>query len=287
MRAIFKRELTSYFNNMTGYIFTAFTVFIIGIYVMYYCLKNGYPYFEYVVSNIEFFYLMTIPVLTMKVVAEDKKQRTDQLLYSLPLSMTQIVIGKFLAMAVVVLLPVIELMLLPPILNIYGDVALGTAYSSIFAYYMLGLALTAIGLFVSSLTDNQLAAAAITFVIVLISYLMTGLSSYIPGDSFSSYISFAVIILIAGFIIWLMTKNIAASFTIFGIAEGILFILYLTKKTLFEGLIHKVISNISLFDKSENFFYGIFDLTGVVYFISVIVLFIFLTIQSMEKRRWS
>lgn len=287
MKAIFKRELTSYFNNMTGYIFTAFTVFIIGIYVMYYCLKNGYPYFEYVVSNIEFFYLMTIPVLTMKVVAEDRKQRTDQLLYSLPLSMTQIVIGKFLAMAVVLLLPVIELIILPPVLNIYGDVALGTAYSSIFAYYMLGLALTAIGLFISSLTDNQLAAAAITFVIVLISYLMTGLSSYIPGDSFSSYISFAVIILLAGVIIWFMTKNITASLVIFGIAEGMLLVLYLTKRTVFEGLIHKVISNISLFDKSENFFYGIFDLTGVVYFISVIVLFIFLTIQSMEKRRWS
>lgn len=287
MRAIFKRELTSYFNNMTGYIFTAFTIFIIGIYVMYYCLKNGYPYFEYVVSNIEFFYLMTIPVLTMKVVAEDKKQRTDQLLYSLPLSMAQIVIGKFLAMAVVLLLPVIELVIIPPILNIYGDIALGTAYSSIFAYYMLGLALTAIGLFISSLTDNQLAAAAITFVIVLISYLMTGLSSYIPGDSFSSYISFAVIILLAGVIIWFMTKNMAVSLAISGVAEGALLIVYIAEKTAFEGLIHKVIGNISLFDKSENFFYGIFDLTGVVYFISVTVFFIFLTIQSMEKRRWS
>lgn len=287
MKAIFKRELASYFNNMTGYIFTAFTIFIIGIYVMYYCLKSGYSYFEYVVSNIEFFYLMTIPVLTMKVVAEDKKQRTDQLLYSLPLSMSQIVIGKFLSMAIVLLLPVIELIFLPPILNIYGNVPFGTAYSSIFVYYMLGLALIAIGLFISSLTDNQLAAAAITFIIVLISYLMSGLSSYIPGDSLSSYISFAVIILLAGIIIWLMIKNITVSFLISAAAEGMLLIVYITKKTVFEGLIHKVISNISLFDKSENFFQGIFDLTSVVYFISVILLFIFLTIQSMEKRRWS
>ena len=287
MKAIFKRELASYFNNMTGYIFTAFTVFITGIYVMYYCLKNGYPYFEYVVSNIEFFYLMTIPVLTMKIVAEDKKQRTDQLLYSLPLSMSQIVIGKFLAMAVVLLLPVIELLILPPILNIYGDVALGTAYSSIFSYYMLGLALAAIGLFVSSLTDNQLAAAAITFVIVLISYLISGLSSYIPGDSFSSYISFAVIILLACVIIWLMTKNKGFSLLIAVIVEAVLLIFYLVKKASFEGLIHKVINNISLFDKAENFLYGIFDLTGVVYFVSVIAFFVFLTIQSMEKRRWS
>lgn len=287
MKAIFKRELTSYFNNMTGYIFTAFTVFIIGIYVMYYCLKNGYPYFEYVVSNVEFFYLMTIPVLTMKVVAEDKKQRTDQLLYSLPLSMRQIVLGKFFAMTVVLFLPVIELLILPPILNIYGNIALGTAYSSIFAYYMLGLALTAIGLFISSLTDNQLAAASITFVIVLASYLMTGLSSYIPGDSFSSYISFAVIILLACIVIWFMTKSKAASLIIFGVAEACLLLFYAIKKTAFEGLIHKVISGISLFDKADNFFNGIFDLTGMVYFLSVIVLFIFLTIQSMEKRRWS
>lgn len=287
MKAIFKRELNSLFNNMTGYIFTAFSLFIIGIYVMYYCLKNGYPYFEYVVSNIEFFYLMTIPVLTMKVIAEEKKQHTDRLLYSLPLSMTQIVTGKFLAMAAVLLLPVIELLLLPPVLNIYGDIALGTAYSSILAYYMLGLTLTSIGLFISSLTDNQLAAAAITFVIVLICYLMTGLSSYIPGDSFSSYIAFAVIIILAGIVIWLMTKSIPVSLSIAGITEAVLLTLYLIKNTAFEGLIHKVISSISPFDKTENFFYGIFDLTGVIYFISVTVLFVFLTIQSMEKRRWS
>jgi ABC-2 type transport system permease protein len=223
----------------------------------------------------------------MKVVSEDKKQRTDQLLYSLPLSMNQIVIGKFLAMAVVLFLPVIVLLIMPPILNIYGDIALGTAYSSIFAYYMLGLSLTAIGLFISSLTDNQLAAAAITFAIILVSYLMTGLSSYIPSDSFSSYISFAIIILLLCIVIWLMTKSKIASAVIAIAAELVLLLVFLIKKTSFEGLIHKVISGISLFDKTENFFYGIFDLTGVVYFISVIVLFVFLTIQSMEKRRWS
>lgn len=287
MKAIFKRELHSYFKNMTGYIFTAFTIFIVGIYVMFYCLKNGYSSFEYVVSNVEFFYIMTIPVLTMKVVAEDKKQRTDQLLYSLPLSMTQIVLGKFFAMAVVLFLPVIELTFLPLILTKYGDVALGTAYISIFAYYMLGLALAAVGLFISSLTDNQLAAAAITFVIVLLSNLMSGLSSYIPSDSFSSYISFAVIILLICIIIWLMTKSKTASLIIFGGAEGLLLLLYTMKKTAFEGLIHKVINSISLYDKTENFFYGIFDLTGVVYLVSVIVLFVFLTIMSMEKRRWN
>ena len=201
--------------------------------------------------------------------------------------MTQIVTGKFLAMAAVLLLPVIELLLLPPVLNIYGDIALGTAYSSILAYYMLGLTLTSIGLFISSLTDNQLAAAAITFVIVLICYLMTGLSSYIPGDSFSSYIAFAVIIILAGIVIWLMTKNIPVSLSIAGITEAVLLALYLVKNTAFEGLIHKAISSISPFDKTENFFYGIFDLTGVIYFASVTILFVFLTIQSMEKRRWS
>jgi ABC-2 type transport system permease protein len=84
-----------------------------------------------------------------------------------------------------------------------------------------------------------------------------------------------------------MTKSKIASAVIAIAAELVLLLVFLIKKTSFEGLIHKVISGISLFDKTENFFYGIFDLTGVVYFISVIVLFVFLTIQSMEKRRWS
>ena len=287
MTAVLKRELASYFNSMTGYVFAAFTIFITGIYIMIYCFKNGYPYFEYVVKSIEFFYLITIPVLTMRAVAEEKRQKTDQLLYALPLSMTQIVIGKYLAMAIVLLVPVAELFIMPVILSNYGNVVMATSYSSIFAYYLLGLALAAIGLFISSLTENQLVAAVITFVAALVCYLMTGLATYIPTDAVSSYISFAVIILLIGIAVWFLTKNKYAAGGILIVAEAALFILYLFSKTSFEGLLHKVLNKISLFAITDNFIYGIFDLTAVVYFITVIFLFIFLAIQSMEKRRWS
>ncbi len=287
MTAVLKRELASYFNSMTGYVFAAFTIFITGIYIMIYCFKNGYPYFEYVVKSIEFFYLITIPVLTMRAVAEEKRQKTDQLLYALPLSMTQIVIGKYLAMAIVLLVPVAELLIMPVILSNYGNVVMATSYSSIFAYYLLGLALAAIGLFISSLTENQLVAAVITFVAALVCYLMTGLATYIPTDAVGSYISFAVIILLIGIAVWFLTKNKYAAGGILIVAEAALFILYLFSKTSFEGLLHKVLNKISLFAITDNFIYGIFDLTAVVYFITVIFLFIFLAIQSMEKRRWS
>ena len=100
MTAVFKRELKSYFDGMTGYFFAAFLIFLAGMYTMIYCFKNLYPYYEYVIYELCFFYLIAIPILTMKSIAEDKKQKTDQLLYSLPLSMVQIVMGKFLAMAV-------------------------------------------------------------------------------------------------------------------------------------------------------------------------------------------
>ncbi|MGN0163466.1 MAG: ABC transporter permease, partial [Candidatus Ornithomonoglobus sp.] len=105
MRAIFKRELHAMFTSITGYIFCAFILLFAGIYMTVINLKQGYANFEYVLGNMGFIFLIAIPILTMRSVAEERRQKTDALLYSLPVSMTRVVAGKFLAMLAVLFIP--------------------------------------------------------------------------------------------------------------------------------------------------------------------------------------
>ena len=287
MTAVFKRELKSYFDGMNGYFFAAFLIFLAGMYTMIYCFKNLYPYYEYVIYELCFFYLIAIPILTMKSIAEDKKQKTDQLLYSLPLSMAQIVMGKFLAMAVMLLLPVGVMAVIPIILKQYGTVNFATSYGSLFAFYLLGCALIAVGLFLSSLTENQIVAAVMCFFAVLICYLSVGLSNYVPTDAASSFVAFLAVMLLFAVLVYFITKSKITAFSVGIIGEVAITILFFVKKSLFESAFQKVLLQCSLFQRLMNFINGMFDLTTIVYYLSIIFLFLFFTVQVMEKRRWN
>ena len=117
MIAVFRRELNGYFKSMMGYLFSAFVLIFAGIYTMVYNLSGYTAHFERVLSSISFLYLIAVPILTMRSVAEEKKQKTDQLLYSLPISLSSVVVGKYLAMLVVLLVPTAIMGLYPLILS--------------------------------------------------------------------------------------------------------------------------------------------------------------------------
>jgi ABC-2 type transport system permease protein len=287
MTAIFKRELKAYFNSMTGYIFVAFLIFMTGIYTMAINFQSGYPNFEYVVSSMSFFYLLAVPVLTMKTISEERKEKTDQLLYALPLSMTQVVMGKFLAMATTLLIPSIWMCGIPLVLTKYGTVSLKVAYANILGFYLLGCALIAIGMFISSLSENQIVSAVATFFVFLVCYLISSLANYIPSTSNASFISFVIILIFCGLLLYIMTKSIVVSCG--AVIVGVLALMgvYVKNSSVFEGLIQKVLDQFSLFERLDNFSNSIFDVTSLVYYIAVIALFIFLTVQAMDKRRWS
>ena len=287
MKAIYKRELRAYFHTMTGYAFISFLMVMAGIYTMYVHFSQGYSQFEYVISSLCFFYLLAVPILTMKAIAEDKKQKTDQLLYSLPFHMTQVVMGKFLAMVTVLAIPVAELCLIPLILTRLGTISVKIALSAVLGYFLLGCALIAVGLFLSSLTENQIVAAVLCFFTLLLCYLMNSLCSLLSASAITSYTSYLVIILIFAIILYVMTKNPVFSGSLLVLLETGLSIWYWTKPTAFEGSIQHMLSQVSVFDRLGNFLNGIFDWTTVVYYVSIMFLFIFLTVQSMEKRRWS
>lgn len=235
MVAIFKREFSSYMRNVTGPLFVAVILLFGGIFLFFDNLIDGYPNFEYTLNDLKIVLILAIPVLAMRSLAEDKRSRVDQLLYSLPMSLSQVVIGKYLAMLAVLGLPCLVMAVYPLILGVFGTVNYFTAYCALFAFFMMSAALLALCMFLSSLTESQIIAAVIGVAGVLLLFLIDGIASLLPAGS----------------------------------------------------LLGKVISAMSLFGRFTQFNYGIFDLGAILYNLSFIVFFLYLTYQVLEKKRWS
>ncbi len=235
MTAIYKRELSSYFNSMIGYVFVAVLIFFTGIYFMAYNLYNGLPQFSYTLYSLMSILLITIPILTMKSMAEERHSRTDQLLLTSPVTLTGVVLGKYFAMVTVFLIPVALMAFCPLIIAMNGEARLLSDYAALFAFFLMGCVFLAIGMFLSSLTESQIiSAVSTTFAVLLILYLWDDLTGFLPsalGDLLSAF-----------------------SFT-----------------QTFYNFVQ----------------YSMFDLGGVVLYLSLAGLFVFLTIQGLQKRRWS
>jgi len=287
MLAIYKKELRSYFTSMIGYVFIAFFLVIIGIGILITNLKGTYANFEYTLSTISFIFVLLTPILTMKLMAEENKQKTDQLLLTSPLSAGAIVVGKFLAVFTVFLSAMAITCLYPLILSKYGEVPLLSAYSGIFGFIVLGAAYLAIGLYISSLTESQVVAAVISFILFLFTFLMRSLADAIPADNKTAFMIFIVIILFVCLILYRMMNNMTIA-----VSGGLLLVLglfltYMFKPTLLDGSVSKIADWLSVVARYDQFNYGIFDVTGIIYYISITFLFAFLTTQVIRKKRWS
>ena len=225
MKAVYIREVRSYFTGLTGAVFAAFLLLFAGIFTMIYNLNAGYANFEYAMGNMPFVFLVIVPILTMRTFAAEKRAHTDNLLYSLPVSMTKVVMGKYFALLTVFVLPVLVICLYPLVLSFFGEVYLPAAYGSIVAFLFLVAALLAAGMFISSLTESQAVAAGVCFAVLLVNFFLADLA-----------------------------ENLAA---------------------------------FSLFERYYDFMDGVFDLGTIVFYAPVAGVFCFLTVQSMEKRRWA
>lgn len=287
MRAVLRHELSFCFTNLWGYVFGAFLLLFAGIYTMVYNLQAAYADFGYVMGSMSFVFLVIVPILTMRILAEERRQKTDQLLYSLPLSMTQVVVGKYLALLVVLLIPLAIISIYPIVLTAYGNMNLTGAFSGIVGFFFLGAALIAIGMYVSSITESQAVAAGLCFVVMLVNYFVADLAAYVSSSAYGSLAAFVILTLVFGGVLYLMTKNGFAALISTAVLEAALMIVYIFKSSVFEGLFPSIMEELSLFEQFYGLLNGIFDLGSIVYFLSVIGVFLFLSVQSMEKRRWS
>lgn len=287
MRAVYLKELRLNFTGFTGYLYGAFILLFVGIYTMAINLSGGYAQFEYVLESMAFIYLIACPVLTMRAFAEEKRSKTDQLLYSLPIRLSDVVVGKYLAMLTVSLLPVAVVSAYPLLLSGYGHVDMRSAYASILMFFLLGACLTSIGMFISSVTENQVTSAVVTLVIMLITYFMTSLASYVSTASSSSLIALSALALVLAAIVYLFTKNLSVAFLTTAALVGALLIAYAIDASAFSGLFPALMKKLSLFERFYGTIGGMFDLTAIVYYLSIIGVFLFFTTETLEKRRWS
>ena len=288
MLAIYKRELKSYFQSMVGCVFIAFLLAFRGIYFMAYNLTAGYPYFSYTLSGSLIVFIVGIPLITMRSFSEERKNKTDQLLLTAPVSLGKVVMGKYLAMVTVIAIPNVIFCFYPLIIQSQGTAYLKVDYISILVFFLLGCVYAAIGMFLSSLTESQIIAFISTFGILLVLYLWDGIMSMLPSSAVSGLVGVLILLTVAVFYIWQMTSNAVLAGAVEAVGAVIAVVLYFVRSSLYEGLLTDVLGRLALADVftdiSNN---NIVDVTGVVLYLSVIAVFVFLTVQAIQKRRWS
>lgn len=286
MKAIFKREFYSYFRGGVGFAVIALYVFTVSVFAS---SNNfwGYSNFAYTLYNSTFVYMILIPVLTMRVFSEEKKQKTDKLLYSLPVSSAGIVTAKYLAILSVIGIGAAICGLIPLALCLYGNVDLLQAYAGLFAFFLLGAALAAIGTFISSLTDNQIVAAVATFFVMFISYFLTSVTDLIPAGPSASLAIYVILALILAGTFYLLTKKALISLGVWFAALIPALAVYLISPDSLTGSVRYAAGTVGLFDRFNPFALGILDISALIYYLSVSFAFVFFAGAAFEKRRWN
>ena len=196
--------------------------------------------------------------------------------------------GKYLAMVTVIAIPNVIFCIFPLIIKSQGTAYLTVDYISIAVFFLLGCVYAAIGMFLSSLTESQIIAFISTFGVLLILYLWDGILSMLPGSAISGLVGVLIIVTIIAFYIWHMTGNAVISGAIEVIGAAASIIVFVVKQELYENLLTNLLGRLALAnvftDITEN---SIVDVTGIALYLSIIAVFVFLTIQSIQKRRWS
>lgn len=286
MNAIYSKELRTYFTSLTGYLFIGLFLAIVGLYHFVYTYNYGATQYAYTLDGVTIFFIFLIPLLTMRILAEEKKQKTDQLLYTSPVSIAKVVLGKYLAMLTLLVIVMAIICIQPLVVTLFGTVNLAADYLAIFGFFLIGAAYLALGMFISQISESQVFSAIITFFVILVSCLIDAIVSLFDSDAKTAWIVFMVCFALLTVLVWTSMRNILVSAIFFAVTEISISVVYFMDSLVLEGSLEKVFSWFSILSRFDKFRGGIFSLADTVYYLSVIGLFIFLTIQNAKKRRW-
>ena len=288
MLAIFRRELKAYFTSPIGFTFVGFFILIAGVFFAISNLLSGNPNFTGVLSNLTFIFLFLVPILTMRLLSEETRQKTDQLLITSPVGITGIVMGKYLAAMAVSVVTLVLTVIYPVIMSFYA--LLGLAWWEILGGYvgflLLGSSFIAVGMFFSSLTDSQIVAAVYTFAALLLIWILDFIAQSVPQDPVSGLVFLALLAAALVLLVYLSTRNTAATVATLVVAAAAVVLLFVFSRGSFDGLIARILTWFSLVKRYGDFSLGILSLSPIVYYISFSGAFVFLTIRVIEKRRW-
>jgi ABC-2 type transport system permease protein len=233
-----------------------------------------------------FIFLFCVPVLTMRLLSEEQRQKTDQLLITSPLSLTGMVLGKYLAAVAVFLITLVVTFIYPILIGTVGDLHLPSVVGGYIGFFLLGSAFIAVGLFVSSLTENQVIAFFVAFGVLLFVWILDAMMQAMPADPLSGAAFAGIIVLLLAVFLYFTTRNWVVPIAEVLVGGGLVAGFYLTDATIFDGFVVKVFQWFSLLQRYNDFNLGILGLSPIVYYLSFSAVFIFLTIRVIEKRRW-
>ena len=287
MAAIFKREFKSYFSGMMGWVLTGVMLLFGGIYFTAANLQGGYTDFTITLYSFVIVLLVFIPLLTMRSFAEEKRARTDQLLLTSPVSVPGIVLGKYLSLVAMFAVPVAVLALYPLLMRALGGADLAASYSGFLAYLLMAAAGIAVCMYLSALTENQIIAYLATFGALLICYLMNGIKSLFTSGNTLAFIVFCVVLAVVALLVGLACKNVTVGSAVFCGGAVVLVLLFKLRPAWLLTGFNSVLGALALFQPFTDFVGGMFSVTGIVYYLSVAGLFLFLTGQALERRRWN
>ena len=287
MTAIFKREFRSYFTGMVGYAVAAVSLFFLGLYFTNRNLLYQSSDFAGVLYTTTLILLFLLPAVSMRSFAEERRARTDQLLLTSPVSIPAIVAGKFLAQLAVFCVPLTAAAVMPLILTAFGKVSLISAYAALLGYILLGGACLAVGTFISCLTENQIVAYLASFVVLLIAYLMNGIKTMFTSGNILAFVVFVLVLLAASAAVGVVCKNILAGGAVLVVGAAALFALFILRPAWLLSAFDAVLTALALFAPYAEIIGGSFSLPVILYYLSVIGVFLFFTGQTLERRRWN
>lgn len=287
MTAIFKREFKSCFTGMIGWVIAAVSLFFLGLYFTNRNLLYASSDFASVLYTMTMILLFLLPAISMRSFAEERKNKTDQLLLTSPVSIPAIVAGKFLAELAVFALPLAAAVVMPLLLQAFGTVSLVAAYSALLGFLLLGGACLAVGTWISALTENQILAYLATFGALLVAYLMNGIQTMFTTGNLLAFIVFMVVLLVASVLVGVICKRLAAGAAVFCAGAVVLFVLFQLRPAWLLAAFNAVLSALALFEPFKDIVGGMFSIPAIVYYLSVMGLFLFLTGQALARRRWN
>lgn len=287
MTAIFKREFKSCFTGMIGWVIAAVSLFFLGLYFTNRNLLYASSDFASVLYTMTMIMLFLLPAISMRSFAEERKNKTDQLLLTSPVGIPAIVAGKFLAELAVFALPLAAAVVMPLLLQAFGTVSLVAAYSALLGYLLLGGACLAVGTWISALTENQILAYLATFGALLVAYLMNGIQTMFTTGNLLAFIVFMVVLLVASVLVGVICKRLAAGAIVFCAGAVVLFVLFQLRPAWLLTAFNAVLSALALFEPFKDIVGGMFSIPAIVYYLSVMGLFLFLTGQALARRRWN
>ena len=287
MTAIFLREFKGYFNSMLGWVLTGVMLLFGGLYFTAVNLQGGYTDLSYTLYSFIIVLLIFVPLLCMRSFAEEKRSRTDQLLLTSPVSIPGIVMGKYLSLLAMFAVPLGVYVLYPLLMKALGAANFAASYSGLLAYFFLGAALIAVCMYLSTLTENQIVAALSGFGVLLVGYLMPAIQTLFTAGSSLALVVFAIILGAASLIVGLRSRSLVLGGGVFAVGCIALAVLFSVRSAALTTAFSAVLGALALFEPFLNFVNGLFDVTALVYYAGVAGLFLFLTGQALEKRRWN